>query len=99
MTSNLPSAPDGAPTVATRNIETLRDHLFDQLDRLKRDSSAAEIARARATSEVAGRIIDSVKAENEYLKITGDTGSGFVAATKPALPPGMTRGTVHRLKG
>ncbi len=101
---NLASAPEetaGAPSGAARNIETLRDHLFDQLDRLKKDGSAAEFSRARAVSEVAARIIDSVKAETEFVKVTGEQGTNFVGAptANPALPPGMTQGTIHRLRG
>lgn len=43
-----------------------------------------EIDRAKAVAEVAKVIIDSAKAENDFIKLTGSAGSGFIA--KPELP-------------
>lgn len=85
--------PPIAPSAGPRDIRALRDHLFDQLERLKADPSEAEFKRARATSEVAGRIIESANVEVDFIKHTKATGSGFI----PKLPPGMTQGVVHTL--
>lgn len=71
-------------------VEDLRNHLFAELERLgdeslEGDALVQEVTRARAISEVAGRVIESAKAENDYLKIVGGerSGSGF-------LPPPET---------
>lgn len=71
-----------------RNIDTLRDHLFDTLDALKDKKDPMDVDRARAVSEVAARIIESSKVECEYLKLTGSNGTGFipVEAPKPGQP-------------
>lgn len=82
----------------TKNKMTdLRNHLFETLERLN-DTSAgnelklgAEIDRAKAICEVAQTIINSAKAEIDYLKVTGQgerARSEFldVTETKPALP-------------
>lgn len=51
-----------------------------------------ELERAKAVAHVAQVIIDSAKVENDFMKITGSDGSGFI--TKPELPapaPGQPR--------
>ena len=99
MNANEPTS--NVPTPG-RNIGDLREALFDQLARLKADPSDAEVRRAGAITAVAGRIIESAKVEVEFVKVTGGVGTGFLEPIEhkaPALPPGMTQGTVHRLKG
>lgn len=93
MNKNTPPdlpANDAGPT---RNIALLRDHLFDQLDRLKTCSNSDEIARAKAVAEVAGRVIESARVEVDFIKQSGMPGSGFLTA----LPPGMKLGLAHRM--
>ena len=70
-------------------IEDLRNHLFAALEGLADTEKPMEIERARAIAEVARVVIDSAKAETQFLEVTGHTeGSGFipVAEVTPARP-------------
>jgi hypothetical protein len=60
-------------------MEDLRNHLFEQLERLSDSEDMKnpiklekELKRAGAISQVATVIINSAKAENDFLKITGN---------------------------
>lgn len=59
-------------------ITALRTHLFQTLEMLKDKEKPLEIERAKAISDVAQTIINSAKAEVDYLRITGGKGSGFI---------------------
>jgi len=56
-------------------IEDLRNHLFEQLERLSDDDVVKdgglerEITRAKAMSDVAKTIIDSARVEVDFLKV------------------------------
>jgi hypothetical protein len=91
-------------------IAQLRSELFKTLRNLTDQSNPMEIERARAVSDVAQTIINTAKVEIEHLKITGGTGTGFIADTPPTekgLPKGTTVVaklpgacvTQHRLRG
>lgn len=75
-----------------KKIEDLRTVLFETLDALKREEKPMEIDRAKAIADVARVLVDSAKAEVEYMKVTGrKTGTGFIPLEEnPALtkPPG-----------
>ncbi len=81
-------------------IVDLRDHLFETIEALKDKDHPMDIQRAKAIANAAQVIVNSVKVENEFLKLTGGKGSGFVPDDAPALPkPGEPSGrTVHRIK-
>lgn len=70
-------------------IGDLRNHLFAQLERLgdesiKGDALKEEVQRAKAVSEVSAQIVDTARAENERLKITGrNSGTDFLPAGEP----------------
>lgn len=66
-------------------IEDLRNHLFATLEALRDDEKPMEIERAKAVAQVAQVIVDSAKAENDFIKLTGSNGSGFIE--QPKLPP------------
>ena len=69
------------------HITDLRNHLFAAIEGLSDKESPMDIERARAIADVAQTIINSARAENEYIKLTGATGSGFIAEKEnPALP-------------
>lgn len=72
-------------------VEDLRDHLFEMIERLKDDTEQdmeGLIKRARAVSDLSGRIIESAKVENDFLEITGaQHGSGFLPEA-PRSPGG-----------
>lgn len=92
----------------SNTITDLRAHLFDTLRGLKDKDNPLEIERARAISDVAQTIINTAKAEVEYLRVAGGKGSGFIpevggqclpdGATVIAQKPGVTV-TRHQLKG
>lgn len=66
-------------------IDDLREHLFATLKGLRDPENPMEIDHAKAIAEVAGKIIESAKAENQYLQLTGQTaGSGFIPLPAPA---------------
>lgn len=78
-------------------IEDLRNHLFQQLERLNDDSVIEgdgldrEIKRAKAMSEVAKTLTDSARVEVDFLKMRTNSPrlvgarSDFIESTK-ALP-------------
>jgi hypothetical protein len=84
----------------SNRIEDLRDHLFETIKALRKEENPMELDRAKTIAQVASVVIDSAKAENEFMKITGEAGSGFI----PAKPKGITDNsqpgvTTHRIKG
>lgn len=61
-------------------IEDLRNHLFAQLERLSDDEEMKnpikldkELKRAKAISEVSSVIVNSAKAETDFIKAIGAT--------------------------
>lgn len=64
----------------SQNIEDLRKHLFDALDRLADKEKPLEIERAKAIADVARVIVDSAKAEIQLLNATGarHTATAFI---------------------
>lgn len=66
-------------------IEDLRNHLFATLEALRDDENPMDIERAKAVASVAQVIVDSAKAENDFIKLTGSDGSGFIERA-PGLP-------------
>ncbi len=69
-------------------IQDLRDHLFATLEALQDKESPMEIDRARAIAEVAQVIVNSAKAEVDFLRVTNGTGTGFIQDTDQ---PKLTR--------
>lgn len=74
--------------MARDKIEDLRHHLFAQLERLGDDEAMknpikrdAEIAKAKAISEVSQTIINSAKLEVEYLKQLSEAGANGLKPT------------------
>ena len=71
-------------------IQDLRAHLFDALDRLKKRE--IDIDDAKAIVGVAQVIVDSAKVEVEFIKAVGGiaTGTGFIPLEppRPALGEG-----------
>ena len=64
-------------------IEHLRNHLFAALERLNDEDltpEKLEFERTRAASvvNVATSIIDSAKAEVQFLQVVGGNGTGFI---------------------
>lgn len=84
-------------------LEDLREHLFATLKSLRDKAQPMEIERARAISEVAQTVINSAKAEVDYLRAVGGEGASLPVfkaknGQDPALPDGVTGVRTHRLK-
>lgn len=85
-------------------LEDLREHLFETLKALRDKEHPMDVERARAISEVAKTVIDSAKAEVDYMRATGRDDlslpvfAGKSGEAPAALPPGVTGITTHRLK-
>jgi len=61
-----------------RNIDTLRDVLFDTLEALKDPTNPMEIERALAIKEISQVIVNTAKVEIDQRKLTGQLGTGFI---------------------
>lgn len=60
-------------------ITDLRNHLFACIESLLDEEEPMETERARAVADVASVIIESAKAEIQFLKVTGQhKGTGFI---------------------
>jgi hypothetical protein len=62
-------------------IEDLRDHLFETLESLKDKDKPMEIERAEAICSVAGKIIESARAETDRIRVLDE--AGVLIATGP----------------
>lgn len=74
-----------------RDIQTLREHLFDALDSLK--AGTMDVEKAKAVSEIAQTIVNTAKVEVDFMLARGsDRGTGFVPEAIEAPPaPGVPR--------
>lgn len=64
-----------------KDIVSLRNHLFDALNRLadaSEDELEGEINKAAAIVQVSETIIKTAEVENQFIAITKTFGSGFV---------------------
>jgi hypothetical protein len=71
-------------------IEDLRDHLFATLESLRDKENPMEVERAAAIANVAGKIIDSARAETERIRVLDAAGvliepgsGGFIQLESP----------------
>jgi hypothetical protein len=73
-------------------IADLRDHLFATLEALQDPEKPMEIDRAREIANVAKVIVDSARAEVDFLRVTGGIhGSGFIPIDAPESVPVVRR--------
>jgi hypothetical protein len=61
-----------------RNIQDLRETLFDAIQDLK--TGKMDVEKAKCISDLGQVIVNSAKAEADFIKQSGGTGSGFVEA-------------------
>lgn len=71
-------------------IEDLRNHLFATLEDLRDQDKPMDITRAKAIANVAAAIVNSAKVENEYMKLTGAKGTGFIPEKVIEYKPGTS---------
>lgn len=75
-----------------RQIDDLRDRLFETLDQLNDKDHPMEIDRAKAVAEVAQVIINSAKVEVEFMRQRdGRTATGFIPEGEDRLAQGQPR--------
>lgn len=69
------------------HINDLREHLMATLASLRDRDNPMEPDRARAVAQVAGVLVDTARAEIDYIKATGADRSDFLepATTVPRL--------------
>lgn len=77
-----------------RHISELREHLFDAIEKLK--SGTIDVKQAGAVAQLGDVIVQSAKVEVDYIKLVGETHSGFLDGDqlgqalpepiRPALP-------------
>ena len=69
-------------------IEDLRNHLFATLEALQDEKNPMDLARAKAIGDVSQTIINSAKAEVEFLNaVGGQRASGFFPTTEVGAEP------------
>jgi hypothetical protein len=57
-------------------LEDLRNHLFATLEALSDEAKPMELDRARAIADVAQVVINTAKAEIDFLRLYGDAARG-----------------------
>jgi hypothetical protein len=80
-------------------VEDLRNHLFETLESLRDKQEPMDLDRARAIANVAQVIVNAVVAENEFIKLVGGQGSGFIPAPEPRKLEPPDAGTARRAAG
>lgn len=76
------------------DIKTLRETLFETIRALKREDKPMDIDRAKAINETSQTIINSVKVEIDFAKVTGLLPeSEFIPAIKSKNPVKIPLGT------
>ena len=82
----------------SRNINDLREGLFDALDMLKKGEISIE--QAKAISEMSQVIINTAKVEVDYIKANNGGETPFLESVGAGnLPQGVVGITRHRLVG
>lgn len=68
-----------------KQIEDLRDNLFAQMERLNDPSLdfEKELKKAKAFVDIGSVIVESAKAETDFMRITKSKGSGFIPVSLP----------------
>ena len=62
----------------SNDINQLREIMFETLRSLKDNKQPLDVERAKAISNAAQVIINSVKVEIDYLRVSGRTGTQFI---------------------
>ena len=68
-------------------IEDLRNTLIDMIKTLNDKDAVVDLDRAKVAAELAQVVVNSAKAEVDFMRVTGGTGSGFIENTgrRPTL--------------
>lgn len=86
-----------------KTLEDLREHLFATLESLRDKEKPMEIERAKAISDIAQTVINSAKAEVNYVRAVGRQDLALPVFTTEQVmkeaEPAMPRVVTHRIKG
>ena len=63
------------------HINEVRQSLLDTLKDLRSKDQPMDIERAKAVATVASVLVDTARVENDYLNITGQDSSNFMAVS------------------
>ena len=69
----------------SNDINQLREIMFETLRNLKDQAQPLDVERAKAISNAAQVIINSVKVEIDYLRVSGGTGTHFIPDSRPEI--------------
>ena len=69
----------------SNDINRLREIMFETLRSLKDQGQPLDVERAKAISNAAQVIINSVKVEIDYLRVSGGTGTHFIPDSRPEI--------------
>lgn len=74
--------------MSSPHITQVRQSLLDTLADLRNRENPMDVDRARAVAQVASVLVDTAKAEIDYIKATGADRSDFLepAPTAPQIP-------------
>ena len=80
------------------HIDSVRRALMDTLSDLRDKQNPMDLERAKTVATVASVLVDTVKVENDFLKITGESDSAFLQRAdggQPRIPKGDGQPTAH----
>ena len=81
-----------------RTIQDLRELLFDTIQGVK--NGTVDTEKAKVIGDLSQVMVNTAKAEVDFIRATGGTDSGFIKAADPEnLPQGITGIHRHRLEG
>lgn len=83
--------------MAKNKINDLRDHLFEVIEKLQEGDESMSIEKAQTISMVANTIINSARAEVEYMKVSGQDKSEQ-SLFQPLNEPKRLNGSAHPVK-
>lgn len=82
--------------MSTQTISDLRKRLFAAIDGVKNGSVSLE--QARVIADLSQVMVNTAKAENEFLRITDRHESPFLGSEQKMLPNGILSITRHTIK-
>lgn len=72
-------------------IEDLRNHLFSALESLSDETNPMDLERAQTIANVGQVLVNSIKVENDYLRITGASKSTAFSPPERQLSSGKNK--------
>ena len=82
--------------MAKKNIDDLRDLLFETIEAVK--GGTIDIEKAKVIGTLSQVMVNSAAVEVKHAQVTGQKGSNFLDKAEE-LPPGITGVRQHRMVG